>query len=116
MLNETDGSTRLISRNRFRLPTFISRVGMLPMEAGSPVMERKMLLVIKQRAEQLATFDAETSVGVQLHPVSSLGPGGFDTTSLKGGPDEQRPYELQVAVVIRAGRAPLRRGTACCGC
>ena len=47
VLNETDGSTRLISRNRFRLPTFVSRVGMLAMEAGSPAMERKMLLGIR---------------------------------------------------------------------
>jgi hypothetical protein len=54
LLNERDGSTRLISRNRFRLPTLASRLGMLPMEPGSLVMERKMLLGIKQRAEQLA--------------------------------------------------------------
>jgi hypothetical protein len=46
--------TRLISRNRFRLPTLISRLGMLPMEPGSLVMERKMLLGIRQRAERLA--------------------------------------------------------------
>ena len=55
VLNEIDGRTRLISRNRFRLPTALSRIGMLPMEAGSLVMERKMLLGIKQRAEQLAS-------------------------------------------------------------
>jgi hypothetical protein len=54
LLDERDGSTRLISRNRFRLPTLASRLGMLPMEAGSLVMERKMLRGIKQRAEQLA--------------------------------------------------------------
>lgn len=49
-----DGTTRLISRNRFRLPTFAARIGMVPMEPGSLVMERKMLLGIKQRAEKLA--------------------------------------------------------------
>ena len=54
LLDERDGSTRLISRNRFRLPTLASRLRMLPMEPGSLVMERKMLLGIKQRAEQLA--------------------------------------------------------------
>ena len=54
VLREQDGSTRLISRNRFRLPTIGTRLGMLPMEAGSLVMERKMLNGIKQRAEQLA--------------------------------------------------------------
>ena len=48
-----DGTTRLLSRNRFRLPTLGARIGMLPMEPGSLVMERKMLLGIKQRAEAL---------------------------------------------------------------
>lgn len=49
------GSTRLISRNRFRLPTLSARLGMLPMESASLVMERKMLLGIKERAERLAS-------------------------------------------------------------
>ena len=52
---ERDGSTRLISRNRFRLPTLVARIGMLPMEPASLVMERKMLRGIKERAERLAT-------------------------------------------------------------
>jgi len=47
------GGTRLISRNRFRLPTRVARLGMLPMEPASLVMERKMLRGIKQRAERL---------------------------------------------------------------
>jgi hypothetical protein len=54
VLEEHDGHTRLISRNRFRLPSLAARIGMLPMEPGSLVMERKMLNGIKQRAEQLA--------------------------------------------------------------
>jgi hypothetical protein len=54
VLDEVNGATRLISRNRFRLPTLATRVGMLPMEAGSLVMERKMLLGIKERAERLS--------------------------------------------------------------
>ena len=41
VLTELDGATRLISRNRFRLPTLAARIGMLPMEAGSLVMERR---------------------------------------------------------------------------
>lgn len=53
-LIEQASGTRLISRNRFRLPRLIDRIGMVPMEPGSLVMERKMLLGIKQRAEQLA--------------------------------------------------------------
>jgi hypothetical protein len=40
VVEERDGRTRLISRNRFRLATLIGRIGMLPMEPGSLVMER----------------------------------------------------------------------------
>jgi len=47
------GRTRLISRNRFRLPTPGARIGMLFFEAGSLVMERKMLFGIRDRAERL---------------------------------------------------------------
>jgi hypothetical protein len=54
VLREEDGHTRLISRNRFRLPRLRDRLGMLPMEPGSLVMERKMLRGIKERAERLA--------------------------------------------------------------
>jgi hypothetical protein len=55
ILNERDGRTRLLSRNRFRLPRLRDRIGMFPMEPGSLVMERKMLHGIKQRAEKLAS-------------------------------------------------------------
>jgi hypothetical protein len=55
ILDEQDGRTRLVSRNRFRLPRLRDRIGMIPMEAGSLVMERKMLHGIKQRAEKLAS-------------------------------------------------------------
>jgi hypothetical protein len=54
VLEPRDGGTRLISRNRFRLPTLGARLGMLPMEPASLVMERKMLGGIKERAERLA--------------------------------------------------------------
>jgi len=54
VLRETDGCTRLVSRNRFRLPTIGSQLGMLPMGPASLVMERKMLHGIKRRAERLA--------------------------------------------------------------
>ncbi len=54
VLDEQDGTTRLISRNRFRLPRLRDKVGMIAMEPGSLVMERKMLRGIKARAEQLA--------------------------------------------------------------
>jgi hypothetical protein len=61
VLEEQDGKTRLISRNRFRLPKLKDKVGMIPMEPGSLIMERKMLLGIKQRAEQLAAEQKEPS-------------------------------------------------------
>jgi hypothetical protein len=59
VLQEQDGRTRLISRNRFRLPKLKDKIGMIPMEPGSLVMERKMLLGIKQRAERLAAQEKE---------------------------------------------------------
>jgi hypothetical protein len=61
VLDEHAATTRLISRNRFRLPTLAARIGMLPMEPGSLVMERKMLRGIKQRAEALAAATPERS-------------------------------------------------------
>jgi len=54
VLTESGGTTRLISRNRFRLPTLAARLGMLPMEPGSLIMERRMLRGIKERAERLS--------------------------------------------------------------
>ena len=55
VLDDADGHTRLISRNRIamRNPSLGDRVGMAVMEPGSLVMERKMLLGIKERAERL---------------------------------------------------------------
>ena len=52
-----DGQTRLISRNRIATPGALPPVrlfNLLVMEPGSLIMERKMLLGIKQRAEDLA--------------------------------------------------------------
>jgi hypothetical protein len=61
-LEPKNGATRLISRNRIAMKGAAAgqRLGMLVVEPGSLVMERKMLLGIKQRAEQLA---AEQSSG-----------------------------------------------------
>jgi hypothetical protein len=52
-----NGTTRLISRNRIAMTGAAAgqRLGMLVMEPGSLVMERKMLLGIKERAERLAS-------------------------------------------------------------
>jgi hypothetical protein len=60
ILDEREEKTRLISRNRFRLPKVKDRIGMIPMEPGSLVMERKMLHGIKQRAERLANEQKES--------------------------------------------------------
>ena len=52
-----DGATRLVSRNRIATPgaSPVTRLfNLLVMEPGSLVMERKMLLGIKERAEGLA--------------------------------------------------------------
>lgn len=55
-----DGRTRLISRNRIALHGSAAgqRLGSLVMEPGSLVMERKMLLGIKERAERLHAAQA----------------------------------------------------------
>jgi hypothetical protein len=58
VLEQRDGTTRLISRNRFRMPTWLVRIGMAVMEPASLVMERKMLHGIRQRAERLARVPA----------------------------------------------------------
>jgi hypothetical protein len=59
VLDEHAGQTRLISRNRFRLPSLTAKIGMIPIESGSLVMEQKMLRGIKQRAESLAANRTE---------------------------------------------------------
>lgn len=55
-LEDHGGATRLLSRNRIALrePSLGDRLGMAVMEPGSLVMERRMLLGIKERAERLA--------------------------------------------------------------
>jgi hypothetical protein len=53
-LTPDGGGTRLISRNRISMQGAAAgqQLGMLVMEPGSLIMERKMLLGIKQRAER----------------------------------------------------------------
>ncbi|HZD86903.1 MAG TPA: hypothetical protein VE088_02735 [Gaiellaceae bacterium] len=63
VLGDRNGKTRLVSRNRFRLPKLRDRLGMIPMEPGSLVMERKMLREIKRRAEKLAAEQKEAVDG-----------------------------------------------------
>ena len=56
VLDDLGGRTRLVSRNRIAMPdpSLGDRIGMAVMKPGSLVMERKMLLGIKERAERLA--------------------------------------------------------------
>jgi hypothetical protein len=55
VLSPDGDRTRLISRNRIALDGSLGgKLGMAVMEPGSWVMERKMLLGIKERAERLA--------------------------------------------------------------
>jgi hypothetical protein len=63
-LSAEDGHTRLISRNRIAAAgAWPARLfGMLVMEPGSLIMERKMLLGIKERAENLAREQAAQTV------------------------------------------------------
>ena len=62
VLEETqDGNTRLLSRNRFRLPKLRDKIGMIPMEPASLLMERKMLYGIKKRAEDLGRQPQEAA-------------------------------------------------------
>lgn len=58
VLEDRGGRTRLISRNRFRLPSLPARIAMLPMEPGSLVMERRMLHEIKRLSERLASTES----------------------------------------------------------
>ena len=74
LLVEEEGATRLISRNRIAIPaaSLAGRLGMLVMEPGSLVMERKMLLGIKERAERLAANPVEQTKP-QPEPVGVAG-------------------------------------------
>ena len=64
ILIEASGSTRLVSRNRYRLRRLVDRIGMIPMEPASLIMERRMLLGIKQRAEALVRQGGYTSTSL----------------------------------------------------
>jgi hypothetical protein len=58
-----DGSTRLLSRNRFSVVGSLGgRLAMALMEPGSLIMERKMLFGIKDRAERLAREPAAVTI------------------------------------------------------
>jgi hypothetical protein len=82
VLRPAKRGTRLISRNRFRTPTLASRLGMLPMEPASLLMERKMLLGIKRRAESLHQCPEEhrrhsaRGLSRSRRPVWAFGPSG----------------------------------------
>ena len=71
-LRDRVGKTRLISRNRYRLDTLAARIGMLPMEPASLVMERRMLRGIKRLAEGLdRKRKGNQSPGAGFEPATS---------------------------------------------
>lgn len=51
--------TRMLSRNRFRLERPVDKLGLEPMIPASLIMEWKMLLGFKERAERLARTDPQ---------------------------------------------------------
>ncbi len=69
ILSERDGVTRLISRNRFRLRTLPARIGMLPMEPASLLLERRMLMGIRERAERLASTEGNHPATTSREPA-----------------------------------------------
>ena len=69
VLVDGGGTTRLISRNRFRLPSLPARIAMLPMEPGSLVMERRMLGEIKRHHGPYPTRQFQ-ELGLPAHPLA----------------------------------------------
>ena len=101
VLRQHDQTTRLISRNRLRLPGLAARVGMLPMEPASLLMERKMLLGIKKRAEVLNGRYAKAS-----RTAWSIARCTFSTAAYD--PNRART-DLEVSRPPRAARAGVHR-------
>jgi hypothetical protein len=78
VLTETAGATRLVSRNRASAPTSVTeRIAGLIMEPGSLVMERKMLLGIKRRAERLAASPSRSRLPTPERAKTLEGPDGI---------------------------------------
>jgi hypothetical protein len=73
VIREEGGRTRLISRNRFRLPPRPLRLIWPAMEVGSLIMERKMLQGIRQRAEALAAPSSPAGGTASVGPGARLG-------------------------------------------
>ena len=72
VLVEEEGATRLISRNRIKMGGALGgRLAMLVMEPGSLLMERKMLLGIKQRAEKLVRAEEGAGAPNGRQPVTA---------------------------------------------
>lgn len=114
-----DASTRLISRNRIAtasLSPFSRLFYALVMEPGSLIMERKMLLGIKQRAERVRVSGRGQPVP-RGHQAAGTWPAGPDLTRPCAlGPDwlftrlaRRPPYPGKVAAdILTLGRLPGR--------
>ena len=72
-LRDVPEGTRLISRNRYRLPSPAAKLGMLALEPGSLVMERRMLQGLRERAERTPppAVAAGSRAGAEVPPASS---------------------------------------------
>ena len=100
-LSANEGKTRLVCRNRFRLPTLGARIGMLPMEPASLVMERKMLRGIKHAPNSEGRRDDRTHelhrrrgahVGEQIGIDWAAAP--FDVEQFRMGMDVELEHGL----------------------
>ena len=89
-----DGGTVLVSRNRITTPganNALRAFNVLVMEPGSLVMERKMLLGIKQRAERLARSEHDQRLSV----VDLVDRGQLAEGRAPGPPPQHQPGEEQ---------------------
>ena len=88
LLPQEDGSTRLVSRNRIgalALPPAGRLFYRLLMEPGSLVMERKMLLGIKERAERARPRQARLPSPGAWHRLAGLGKAWTGVPGTGGG-------------------------------
>ena len=107
VLDERDGTTRLVSRNRFRLPTLAARLGMLPMEPGvarDGAEDAARDQGARRAAGRVRLTSPRTS---QARAVSRNGPAG-EPTAEAGGPQRLAALVVERGAVRAGRRDPLR--------
>jgi hypothetical protein len=90
VLEEHEATTRLISRNPFRLPTLAARLGMLPMEPGSLLMERKTLGERSKSQRSLDCGAARAARSLRPLPLGTCGARAGGTFCDRAGTDPTR--------------------------